>query len=87
MPCPGLRFSQWGWPDRFRRGRAIAQHVMIEDTGDQRPIARGYRFDCAQDINEKAGPLREERCHNVATTGVDSGGLRETGGDDQATGT
>ena len=32
-------------------------------------------------------PTGEERCHNVATTGVDSGGLQGTGGDDRMAGT
>ena len=32
-------------------------------------------------------PPSEERCHNVAKTGVDSGGLQETGGDDRMAGT
>ena len=36
---------------------------------------------------EQAGSPREERCHNVATTGVDSGRLQETGGDDNMAGT
>ena len=48
---------------------------MFEDTGDPRPIDRGPRFDCDWDVTEQAGPPSEERCHNVATTGVDSGGL------------
>ena len=34
---------------------------MVEDIGDPRPIARGPRFDCDQDINEKAGSPREKR--------------------------
>ena len=32
-------------------------------------------------------PTGEERCHNVAKTGVDSGGLQETGGDNRTGGT
>ena len=39
------------------------------------------------DVTEQAAPPSEERCHNVATTGVDSGGLQETGGDDCMAGT
>ena len=55
---------------------------QIRDTGDPRPLTQGHRFDCDRDVAEQAGPPSEERCHNVATTGVDSGGLQETGGDD-----
>ena len=44
-------------------------------------------FDYDRDVTEQAGPPSEERCHNVATTGVDSGGLQETGGDDRMAGT
>ena len=55
-------------------------------TGDPRSIARGPRFDCDRDVTEQAGPPSEERCHNVATTGVDSGGLQGTGGDDRMAG-
>ena len=60
---------------------------MVEDTEDPRPIERGPRFDYDREVTEQAGPLGEERCHNVATTGVDSGGLQETGGDDRMAGT
>ena len=42
---------------------------------------------CDRDVTEQAGPPSEERCHNVAKTGVDSGGLQETGGDDRMAGT
>ncbi len=55
--------------------------------GNQRPIARGHRFDYDRDVTEQAGPPSEERCHNVAKTRVDSGGLQETGGDDRMAGT
>ena len=50
-------------------------------------ITQGHRFDCDRDVTEQAGPPSEERCHNVAKTGVDSGGLQETGGDDRMAGT
>ena len=46
-----------------------------------------YRFDCDWDVTEQAGPPSEERCHNVAKTGVDSGGLPGTGGNDRMAGT
>ena len=49
--------------------------------------ARGPWFDYDRDVTEQAGAPSEERCHNVATTGVDSGGLQETGGDDRRAGT
>ena len=48
------------------------EYVMFEDTGNPRPIDRGSRFDCDWDVTEQAGPPSEERCHNVAKTGVDS---------------
>ena len=51
------------------------------------PITQGPRFDCDRDVTEQAGLPSEERCHNVAKTGVDSGGLQETGGDDRMAGT
>ena len=63
------------------------EYVMFEDTGDPRPIDRGSRFDCDWNVTEQAGPPSEECCHNVAKTGVDSGGLQETGGDDRMAGT
>ena len=50
-------------------------------------MTEGPRFDGDRDVTETADPLSEERCHNVATTGVDSGGLQETGGDDRMAGT
>ena len=56
-------------------------------TGDPKSIARGPRFDCDGDITKQAGSPSEERCHNVAKTGVDSGGLQETGGDNRMAGT
>ena len=59
---------------------------MVEDTGDPRSVARGPRFDFDRDVTEQAGPPSEERCHNVAKAGVDSGGLPGTGGHDRMTG-
>ena len=49
--------------------------------------AADTRFDYDRDVTEQAGPPCEERCHNVAKTGVDSGGLQETEGDDRMAGT
>ena len=49
--------------------------------------ARGPWFDYDWDVTEQAGPPSEERCHNVATTGVDSGGLTGTGEHDRPAGT
>ena len=69
------------------RGRSWRDYLMVEDTGDPRSIARGPRFDCERDVTEQAGPPTEERCHNVAKTGVDSGRLQETGGDNRMAGT
>ena len=60
---------------------------MVTDTGDPRPITQGDRFDCDRDITEQAALPSEECCHNVAKTGVDSGGLQETGGDNRMAGT
>ena len=72
-----------------RAGRRLErrEYVMVEDTGNPRPITRGPWFDCDRDVNEKAGFPREERCHNVAKTGVDSRGLQKTEGHDHAAGT
>ena len=57
------------WPER-------REYLMVEDTvDDPRPITQGPRFDYDRDVTEQAGSPSEERCHNVATTGVDSGGL------------
>ena len=47
----------------------------------RRSVNRVLRTGCG------TGSPSEERCHNVATTGVDSGGLQETGGDDRMAGT
>ena len=66
---------------------SVPSRCRFEDTGDPRPIERGSRFDCDWDVTEQAGPPSEERCHNVAKTGVDSGGLPGTGGDDRMAGT
>ena len=60
---------------------------MVKDTGYPGTITQGHRFDRDRDVTEQAGPPSYERCHNVATTGVDSGGLQETGGDDRMAGT
>ena len=60
---------------------------MVKDTGNPRPITQDHRFDCDRDVTEQATPPSEERCHNVAKTGVDSGGLQETGGDNRMAGT
>ena len=59
---------------------------MVKATGDPRPITQGHRFDCDRDVTKQAGLPSEERCHNVATTGVDSGGIQETGGDNRMAG-
>ena len=74
---------------RFETPRPPTSAALLPHgrTCDPRSIARGPRFDCDRDVTEQAAPPSAERCHNVATTGVDSGGLQETGGDDRMTGT
>ena len=61
------------WPER-------PEYFRVEATVDWRPNPEGPRFDGDRDVNEKAGFPREERCHNVATTGVDSGDSRRLEG-------
>ena len=64
------------------------EYLRVEDHGDPRLIARGaLGSDCDRDVTEQAGSPSEERCHNVATTGVDSRGLPETGGHVRMAGT
>ena len=65
----------------------MAAGRMIKDTGDLRPITQGPWFDYDRDVTEQAGLPSEEHCHNVATTGVDSGGLQGTGGHVRIAGT
>ena len=71
----------------IRSGDERHEFVVVENTVNPRPIARGSRFDWDRGITETADPLGEERYHNVATIGVDSSGLREIGGHDRTTGT
>ena len=52
---------------------------MVKDHRGPEAITQGPRFDYDRDITEQAGAPSEERCHNVAKTGVDSGRLQETG--------
>ena len=82
LPTPGTR-------DRGRQVLCFgpyppweAVQARFEDL-----ITQGHRFDCDRDVTEQAGSPSEERCHNVATTVVDSGGLQETGGDNRMAGT
>ena len=73
---------------KIRSGWFLLNELTCDGSaGTPRPITRGPRFDCDRDVTETAGPLSEVRCHNVAKTGVDSGGLRETGGHNRTTGT
>ena len=66
---------------------SVPSRGRFEDTGDPRPIERSSRFDCDWDATEQAGSPSDKRCHNVATTGVDSGDLPEMGGHDRTAGT
>ena len=61
-------------------------HVRIA-AADLDALARLSGCVPLSDVTEQAAPPSEARCHNVATTGVDSGGLQETGGDDHMAGT
>ena len=59
---------------------------LIEDHGDPRRSLKALgSIAIGTLLNRQV--LLEERCHNVAKTGVDSGGLQETGGDDRMAGT
>ena len=82
FPRPTHRFSL-----SFRDVEDLLAERGINATGDPRPITQGHRFDCDRDVTEQADPPSEERCHNVATTGVDSRGLPETGGHVRMAGT
>ena len=58
-----------------------------DDSCNNAPITQGPRFDCDRDVTEQAALPSEERCHNVTTTGVDSGRFQETGGNNRMAGT